>query len=309
MPNNYIRHLTALLETTGWGQVKLAQELGVTFATLNRWVNKHAVPHPSMQRAIHALYKEKVGILPIPTESIAKELANLDKEKHKHKNIKKLLEGHQNLREDLLLELTYNSNAIEGSTLTKKQTESIIFDKATIPDRSYSEHLEATNHASALNRIFDGEFDGPVTEKKIKELHRIIMQGIREDAGKYSKHHRAIRGVSLQLPAPENIQEEMDSLIKSINHTKKHVVEHVAKMHASFEAIHPFGDGNGRVGRLIMLIQLLNAGYAPCVIENNKKSEYYEVLEYAQKRSNSHLTIFIIDSVQKGFAIIKKHKK
>jgi Fic family protein len=135
------------------------------------------------------------------------------------------------------------------------------------------------------------------------------MQGISPDAGQYSKHHRAIRGVSLQLPAPEDIKEEMDNFLKRINRAGEYIIEPLAKMHASFEAIHPFGDGNGRVGRLIMIIQLLNADYAPCVIENNRKAEYYESLEFTQKRSETHLVKFIIESIQKGFQIIRKHKK
>ncbi len=309
MDKNYIDQINALLNTTGWSQVQLAKELGVTFAALNRWINNKATPHPSTQKLIYSLYKEKVGLHPLPKEEINKALADLDREKRKHKNVQALLKTSQNLRDDLLLELTYNSNAIEGSTLTKKETESIIFDKAKIPDKSYAEHLEATNHAFALNMIIDGQFKGPIKENTIKELHRIIMQGIRPDAGNYSKHHRAIRGVDIKLPAPEDIQEEMKILLKKINSTKKPLIEHIAVMHADFEAIHPFGDGNGRVGRLIMIIQLLNADYAPCVIENSRKADYYEALEFAQKKSETHLVKFIIESIEKSYQLIRKHKK
>ncbi|MEA3493627.1 MAG: Fic family protein [Candidatus Margulisiibacteriota bacterium] len=309
MPNNYIAQIKAILNATGWSQVKLAQEIGVTFAALNRWLNQRAKPRPSTQKEIYRVYKEEVGILPLPDKNIRQALHSLDREKKKHKNIKKIIKENKHLREDLLLELTYNSNAIEGSTLTKKQTETIIFDKAHIPDKSYVEHLEATNHAVALNMIFDGKFKGPITEKIIKKLHGIILQGINPDAGKYSKHHRAIRGVDLILPHPEDIQEEIARLLRKINRTKEHIVKHIAKMHAAFEAIHPFGDGNGRAGRLIMIIQLLNAGYAPCLIENNQKTEYYEDLEYAQKKSETHLIEFIIECIQKGYQLVRKHKK
>ena len=171
------------------------------------------------------------------------------------------------------------------------------------------EHLEATNHAAALEAVFNGEFAGPITERAIKELHRMILQGIRSDAGSYSKHHRALRGVDLKLPAPEDIVEEMGHLLKRINVPKGHMVEHAAKMHSIFEAIHPFGDGNGRVGRLIMIIQLLNAGYAPCIIESSRKAEYYEALEFAQKRSGTHLVKFIVECIGRGYHIIKKHHK
>lgn len=309
MTSNYITQIKATLSATGWSQVKLAREIGVTFAALNRWLNQRAEPRPSTQKEIYRVYKEQVGILPLSDKSIREALHFLDREKKKHKNIKKIIKENKHLREDLLLELTYNSNAIEGSTLTKKQTETIIFDKAHIPDKSYIEHLEATNHAVVLDMIFDGKFEGPITEKTIKKLHGIILQGINPDAGKYSKHHRAIRGVNLSLPHPEDIPEEMSRLLRKFNHFKDHIVKHTSKTHASFEAIHPFGDGNGRVGRLLMIIQLLNAGYAPCLIENRRKSEYYETLEYAQKKSETHLIKFIIECIQKGYLLVRKHKK
>ena len=308
---NYIDQLKAILRVTGWSQTRLAHELKVTFPALNRWMNRRATPHPSTQKTIYALYKDKVGILPVPPKEIKEALRYLDREKKRHKDLAKLIKTSKGFREDLLLELTYNSNAIEGSTLTKKETETIIFDKGKVTDRSYVEHLEATNHAAVLGQIFEGAFEGPISQDTIKELHLMLLQGIRPDAGKYSKHHRAIRGVDLLLPGPEDIQEEMDSLSRKINRPKKrqHLIEHIAAMHASFEAIHPFGDGNGRVGRLIMIIQLLNNGYAPCVIENSRKSDYYEALEFAQKRSETHLIRFVAESILKGYQIVRKHKK
>jgi Fic family protein/DNA-binding XRE family transcriptional regulator len=308
MPQNYIQQIRAILETTGWTQLQLAREIGVTFAALNRWLNGRAVPHPSTQENIYRAYKARVGILPLPSETIQKALTAVRGEKKKHPGLKAQLKTHRNLRDDFLLELTYNSNAIEGSTLTKKETESIIFDKAIIKDRTYTEHLEATNHATALNQIFDGNFYGPITEKKIKELHAIVLQGISSDAGNYSKHHRAIRGVDLILPAPEDVPEEMKWLIRSINHPAGNRIKHIAESHAAFEAIHPFGDGNGRVGRLVMIIQLFDSGYAPCIIEKSRKAEYYEALEFAQEKSSSHLVKFVAESIQKGYQIIRKHQ-
>jgi len=312
MNKNYIEQLQAILTATGWPQVKLAKELKITFAALNRWLNKRAIPHPSSKADIYQLYKELVGIQPLSRELIEKLTKELEQEKKKHKNIKEIIKDNKSLREDLLLELTYNSNAIEGSTLTKKETETIIFDHGHISDKSYIEHLEATNHASALTRIFDGEFiNRPISEKTIKKLHSILMQGIRDDVGKYSKHQRAIRGVDLTLPHPEDIPFEMRRFIRQINKPGKglSIIEHISEMHASFEAIHPFGDGNGRVGRLIMTVQLLKAGYPPCLVEQNRKAKYYETLEFAQKKSSSHLIEFVVQGILKGFAIIRKHKR
>ena len=308
-PQNYIAQLKEILKKSNISQVKLAFELGVTFAALNRWLNKKAVPHPSAQKNIDTLYKERVGIAPVPASELKELLHKVNEQRKKLKNCRKLIKDVQSIRDDILLELTYNSNAIEGSTLTKKQTDTIIFDKAHIPDKSYVEHLEATNHATALNMVFDGEIENPIEEDTIKSIHRVMMQGIRSDSGKYSKHHRAIRGVDLALPAPEDIEDEMRSAINSAKRRKGNVIEKAASFHADFEAVHPFGDGNGRVGRILVIMQLLDAGYAPCIIENSRKADYYEALEYAQKKSVSHLVKFIAESVLTGYRIIGRHQK
>ncbi|MFA5098094.1 MAG: Fic family protein [Candidatus Margulisiibacteriota bacterium] len=306
-PHNYITQLREILDKTGISQAKLASELGVTFAALNRWLNKRAVPRLLAQNKISACYKEKVGIKPVPASQIRRLLKDIKELKKRFKDCSRLIRDDLRIREEIMLELTYNSNAIEGSTLTKKQTDTIIFDKGHIADKSYIEHLEATNHAAALNMVFDGEMEGPLKEDTIKSLHRVLMQGIRSDAGKYSRHHRAIRGVTFALPAPEDIEDEMRAAIKEAKRQKGSIVERAAAFHAAFEAVHPFGDGNGRVGRILAIMQLIDAGYAPCIIEKNRKADYYEALEYAQKGSLSHLVEFIGTSVLTGYGIIAKH--
>ncbi|MBU0693319.1 MAG: Fic family protein [Candidatus Omnitrophica bacterium] len=168
------------------------------------------------------------------------------------------------------------------------------------------EHLEAVNHTSLLKDIFTGKIDLPVNENIIKQMHKSLMQGIREDAGKYSMHQRAIRGVDLILPHPDDIEEEMSMFFTKANYFKEHPIKHIAKMHADFELIHPFGDGNGRIGRLIMIIQLIEKGYCPCMIPVSQKSEYYEYLEYAQKKSDTHFIYFLSESILNGYKIIKK---
>lgn len=302
---NYITKMKQILDKTNWSQARLAQEIGVTFTTVNRWLKGHTKPHPAQIRQINRLYKEIVGILPLQSSEINQILEDVLKEKKRFSKIEQLLQK-KAIQEEFLLELTYNSDAIEGSTLSKKETEAIIFDKATIKDKSLIEHLEATNHAAILRDIFDNKITVPISEDLIKNLHKILMQGIRDDAGEYSKYHRAIRGVNLALPSPLDIPEEMKLLCKNINSYQDNPIGHIAKMHASFEAIHPFGDGNGRIGRIIMIIQLIHCGFAPCAISVNQKAKYYECLEYAQKRSETHLVYFLAESILKGYEIIKK---
>ena len=302
---NYIAQIKGILSKTGWSQSRLAHELGVTFATVNRWLMGHAQPHPGRIRQIERLHKETVGLIPPGKTEISSLIKKVMANKRRFKNMRGLLRVGE-LSDEFLLELTYNSDAIEGSTLTKKETEAIIFDKATIKDKNLIEHLEATNHSFLLKEIFAGRYSGKIDETLIKKLHMTLMQGIREDGGEYSRHQRGIRGVELALPHPKDIPGEMKVFCKKVNQYQGHPIEHIAKMHADFETIHPFGDGNGRVGRLLMIIQLIDKGFAPCVIAVADKAKYYEFLEYAQKRSDANFVYFLAESIMKGYEIIKK---
>jgi len=302
---NYIERIQQILARTGWSQTQFAQEIGVSFATVNRWLKGHTKPHLSQLKQIERLFKNIVGISPLPAVVVRNILAEVEAKKKKFPKIEKILQNEQ-IREEFLLELTYNSDAIEGSSLTKKETEAIIFDKATLRDKSLVEHLEAVNHAAILRDILAGRFIPPIDEELIKRMHRALMQGIREDAGEYSKHQRSIRGVDLILPHPHDIPEEMGIFFKKVNSYKGHPIEHIAKMHADFEMIHPFGDGNGRVGRLIMIIQLVDKGFAPGIIVVKERARYYEFLEYAQKKSATHFIYFLGESILNGYEIISK---
>jgi len=303
---NYIRKIEQILEKTGWSQMGLAREIGVTFATVNRWVNRHTKPQPAQLRHIDKLFKNIVGIIPLSEEKVVSILRQVDGFRKKFTNIGKILLV-KGIEEEFLLELTYNSDAIEGSTLSKKETEAIIFDKATVKGKALIEHLEAINHAAILKDIFLGKASYFIDEALVKDLHKRLMQGIRGDAGEYAKHHRGIRGVDLILPGPEDISYEMATFFSKVNEFKGHEIEHIAKMHSDFEMIHPFGDGNGRIGRLLMIIQLISKGFAPCVIAVNSRPEYYEYLEYSQRKSHTHFTYFLAEAVLKGYHIISKN--
>lgn len=302
----YIQNIKQILAKKGWSQTRFAQEIGVSFATVNRWLKGHTKPHLSQLKQIERLYRNIVGIEPKDFGQIQKILTQVENKRKLLPGIKEVLKN-EDVIDDFLLELTYNSDAIEGSTLTKKETEAIIFNKATLKDKSLIEHLEAVNHASVLRDIFSNTISMPITEELIQNMHKALMQGVRNDAGQYSKHQRGIRGVDLILPHPEDIPEEMSQFIQKVNSFKGHPIEHISQMHADFEAIHPFGDGNGRIGRLIMIIQLIDKGYSPCVVSVIKRGEYYEYLEYAQKKSSTHFIYFIAESVLQGYQIIKKY--
>ena len=306
MDRNYISQLRQILERGSLTQAELAKRLGVTFAALNRWIHGHAKPHAQRIRAIERLYKEVVGYPSLTPEEL-KQL--VDKAKAlKKRRLWNFIASHQPLQDELLLEHTYNSNAIEGSTLTKRETEAVVFHKTVVPDHSLVEHLEVTNHAAVLRKIFDKKYQGPVSEAFIKELHKDLLQGIRDDHGEYSKHQRAIRGVPIALTHPEDVPEEMGHLIRSWrSRPSKKTVKEIAKFHVDFELIHPFGDGNGRVGRLVMTFQCLQFDDLPVIIENARKAEYYDVLEYAQRKSIGPFIAFLVDEMERTRTILQKY--
>ena len=307
MSEYYIKKLTKLLKKTGWTQTKLAHELGVTHVALNRWLNNHVVPHASHRIQIDQLYKNLIGLEKITDNGLRKYLKKA--EACRIKNISETICNNLDLQQELKLELTYNSNTIEGMTFSKKETDAVIFGHQIITNQTLLDHLALTNHVQALEDIFKGSYAEDITEATIRGLHKTVMQGIRSDAGEYASFSRAIRGVNLKLPAPVDIPEEMRHLIQLLNQRKpeEHVVCHVASTHASFEAIHPFGDGNGRVGRLMMAIQLISMDYPPVLIENARKAEYYDVLEYAQVKSPLNLAKFICEEIEASHNIFMKY--
>lgn len=182
------------------------------------------------------------------------------------------------------IDLTYNSNHIEGSKLTHDQTQ-YIFETNTIgvTDEAVNvdDIVETTNHFRAIDHIIDNT-DGRLTEKFIKELHRILKTGTSDErknwfrVGEYKKLPNEVGGNDTTLP--ENVHTEIKALLTEYNSRKNPTFEDIVDFHQRFESIHPFQDGNGRVGRLIMFRELLKFNYVPFIITDDLKMYYYNGL-------------------------------
>ncbi len=182
------------------------------------------------------------------------------------------------------IELTYNSNHIEGSKLTHDQTR-YIFETNTIGITDMAVNvddiIEATNHFRAIDFIIDNT-DSKLTESYIKHLHLLLKSGTSDaskawfNVGGYKKLPNEVGGMDTVLP--ENVATAMKSLLKEYNSIKKISFEDILDFHHHFEAIHPFQDGNGRVGRLIMFRECLRLGIVPFIITDNLKMFYYNGL-------------------------------
>lgn len=305
MDKNYITLLQELIQKAGLSQREIARRLGVTFAALNRWMNRHAKPRLVSLRAIQRLHKEIVGFPSIQGKELQEIIRNAN---HlKIKGLWKLISSNRRLQDDLVVEHTFNSTSIEGTTFSKEEAETVIFDKAIIPEKSLVEHLEVTQHAAVLRGVFQNRNHRGISEEFFRELHTQLMQGIRDDAGKYSKHYRAIRGVDLALTHPKDIPEEMHQLIQTWEKRRKTTLREIADFHVRFELIHPFGDGNGRIGRLLTVIQCLQHNFPPVIIETSRKAEYYETLGYAQRASDGPFIRFLAEEMLRTREKIKKY--
>jgi len=202
-------------------------------------------------------------------------------------------ESLEKIKEAIEMEYTYESNRIEGNTLTLQETALIVSEGVTIGGKSMREHLEAINHAQAVEFIKDiARADIDITERTIKEIHALILHGIqKEQAGKYRNVPVMIVGSRHIPPQPYLIDVQMEAFITEYNRMRAeqiHPVIIAAYLHDELVKIHPFVDGNGRTSRLLMNLYLLSHGYTITILkgENEAKLAYYEALEFSHTQGD-----------------------
>lgn len=245
-------------------QTKLAEKFGVSFVAFNGWWTGKSSPRPKMLAAIEELFLEVTGQKIIPAEFLNRKKTVLRQKSSRHKNIADEILNNPDIRDQFVLKLTYHSNRIEGSTLTEPDTAAILFDNIALPDKSLTEQLEAKNHQAALNYLFDNASrGGAIDEALVLKLHGILMNGVRADAGLYRRHAVRITGVNLPTANYLRIPDFIPEVIAEAARRTNDAIAIAAGTHSRFEQIHPFSDGNGRVGRLLMSAMLLKAVFAP----------------------------------------------
>lgn len=195
-------------------------------------------------------------------------------------------EALKKIQDALDIEYTYESNRIEGNTLTLQETALVVNEGVTISGKSIREHLEAINHTEAINYIKDiAKQDIEISERTIKEIHALILHGIdRENAGRYRTVPVMISGSTHMPPQPYLIEKQMEDFLirfKQMEEEKVHPVLVATYLHDELVRIHPFIDGNGRTSRLLMNLYLLRHGYVIITLKgsNDAKVSYYMALE------------------------------
>jgi Fic family protein len=207
------------------------------------------------------------------------------------------------LRDKLALEWTYHSNAIEGNTLTLRETK-VVLEGITVGGKSMREHFEATNHRDAILYVEEiAAKQEALSEWQIKNIHSLILKSIdTEEAGRYRRENVVIAGASTTPPDFQHLDEEMRQLIAW--HEKAahmHTIERAAELHTRFVKNHPFIDGNGRTGRLLLNLELMKAGYPPAVIRKEERLAYYDALDNACVSGNyGGITALVAEAVQRS---------
>jgi len=250
--------------------------------------------------------------LPIPT-TLAERLAQLDTLKAWLDSFRPLpVVVVEELRKYYTVVLTYNSNAIEGNTLTQNETEMVLSHGITVNGKSLVEHLEVTGHREAM--VYMEELalaDSAIGEWEIKNLHSLIMHPVEQasrqnEAGRYREVDVRAAGSDHRYPPPYRVAELMEQFAAWLYANEAlalHPVEYAAQAHYRLVSIHPFRDGNGRTGRLLMNLCLLRAGYPITVITNAQRSRYIDSLVHAQNHGDDidDLTTLIAEAARESF--------
>lgn len=241
--------------------------------------------------------------------------------KNKYKDLDQLKEKLNILRQNhsdkvakaFDIEYTYESNKIEGNTLTLQETALVIEKGLTIGGKSLNEHLEAINHQHAIEYIKElAQEKQIISERDLLQIHSLILQGIdNPNAGKYRNVQVLISGAKHIPPQPYLVAKEMESLFIWYNENKDklHPIELSAEMHERLVTIHPFIDGNGRTSRLLMNLILLQNGFPIAILKGDTDSrlKYYRVLETSQTENNKQPFIdLIIENVRETMERIIK---
>lgn len=214
-------------------------------------------------------YKSKKSLIPI----IEEKLEILKKRRP-------LTEGElERLNEEFLVEFTYNSNAIEGNTLTLRETD-MVLRGLTIDQKSFKEHMEVIGHKEAFDYVRQlVSENAPISEKIIKDIHYFVLADKKDDRGIYRRVPVRIMGAAHEPVQPYLIIPKIEELLRRYKSSEEDIVTKMARFHIEFEGIHPFIDGNGRTGRLLVNLELMKAGFPPIDIKFTDRLKYYQAFD------------------------------
>lgn len=212
----------------------------------------------------------------------------IDRKKAELDTRRPLTEGEiERFTEEFVVEYTYNSNAIEGNTLTLRETD-MVLRGLTIDQKPLKDHMEAVGHKDAFYFVRDlVKEQTPLSESVIKQIHYLVLADKKDDRGVYRKVPVRIMGAKHEPVQPYLIQPKMEQLLETYRISTEHIISRLAWFHIEFEGIHPFIDGNGRTGRLLVNLELMKAGYPPIDIKFTDRVAYYKAFDEYNTKHNS----------------------
>jgi Fic family protein len=297
-PPSDAERLQQIMDVTGMGPVDLAKELQVTYRSLHRWVRGEAKPQPRQSRDIDELYKEHVDLRPLVLglKKILRDPSAVLREDHA-------------LRDKLILMMTYHSNAIEGSRMTVRETAAAI-EGRKVRGKEPFEVMEAVNHKNAMLHVLERARPGfKIDEEYVLKIHSIIMYNFNDKLpGRYRNGYVNLTNTEKVLPSAQMVPVKMREWLADVNKAEPDPVTKAARSHYEFEAIHPFFDGNGRTGRLMMMTQLLSHGFPPAIIEVDDRHNYYLALGKGDFGDFKSMIQTICDAVLKGARLLSETK-
>jgi len=183
------------------------------------------------------------------------------------------------LQDEFLVEFTYSSNAMEGNTLTLRET-AMVLEGITVDGKPLKDHLEAVGHRDAFRYVQQLVADKTAfSERVVREIHSLVLLDKPEDRGVYRRIPVRIVGAYHEPPQPYLVPVQMERLIAESAEDRRHPIHSAALFHLRFEGVHPFVDGNGRTGRLILNLSLMQHGYPPINVKYADRRRYYDCLE------------------------------
>jgi Fic family protein len=246
--------------------------------------------------------------------AIQQQIKNRIKELKEHYNSLKIgKDGLLKLLEEAeVSESVYNSNAIENSTLTLKETERILLELEVAREVSTREIFEAKNLARVMEYIREKAKNTDVNKEIILFIHKMLITAIRDNiAGRFRTTGEYVRVGTHVAPAPEHVERMIESVIAEYNSNHEpYFIEKIARFHLEFENVHPFNDGNGRIGRVLVNWQLVRLGFPPIIIRNKEKSDYYDSFSVYREKNNLKpmakiLALGLMESLHKRIAYLE----
>ena len=214
----------------------------------------------------------------------------IERKKELLSSMRPLTQGEvERLREEFMVEFTYNSNAIEGNTLTLKET-AMALEGMTIDQKPLKDHMEAIGHRDAFLFVIDiASKEIPLSESVIKQIHSLVLIDRPEDRGTFRRIPVRIMGAYTEPVQPYLIEPKITDLLATNEERKAKMgtIERIARFHLEFEGIHPFIDGNGRTGRLLLNLDLIRNGYPPINVKFTDRKKYYDAFDEYYRNGNA----------------------